>query len=146
MGRVPYRVFDNMVDILFKLYIYICIYVYPNPNPMKRNQPMYVETPFVSCTVCVNHFLEQVVSSTENGGTPPLPIVDFIASSSSCVLLFAVGGRPSGQAAVPGVVPSFPGDRNHGVPRRQITIYFRRNLVVRTEYMVSKNRGMLVRR
>ena len=46
-------------------------YIYPkpnpNPNPMKRNQPMYSETPFVSYTVCINHVVEKVVSST--GGT-----------------------------------------------------------------------------
>ena len=35
---------------------------------MKRNnQPLYGETPFVSCTVCVNHVVGKVVSST--GGT-----------------------------------------------------------------------------
>ena len=35
---------------------------------MKRNNhPVYGETPFVSYTVCINHVVEKVVSST--GGT-----------------------------------------------------------------------------
>ena len=37
----------------------------PNPNPTKRNnQPLYGETPFVSYTVCVNHAVQKVGSST----------------------------------------------------------------------------------
>ena len=67
---LPYRFFDNMVDVLFKMVdILFKLYIYlnpnPNPNPMKRNnQPVYGETPCVSYTVCVNHVVEKVVSST----------------------------------------------------------------------------------
>ena len=91
MVKVPYRSFDNVVGILFTLYVhsssnpyrffessgyltafsttwltYSSNYMYPNPNPnrMKRNQPMYGEPPFVSYTVCVNHVVENVLSST----------------------------------------------------------------------------------
>ena len=59
-GTLP--LFRQMVDILLN-----DVYSNPNadPNPMKRNnQPMYGETPFVPCSVCVNHVVKKGVSST----------------------------------------------------------------------------------
>ena len=57
--------FRHVVDTLFKLYV---PQLNPNSNSMKRNnQPLCGETSSVSYTVCVNHVVEKVVSST--GGT-----------------------------------------------------------------------------
>ena len=57
------------------------IYPNPDPNPMKRNQPMQGDKPFVSYTVCVNHFLEYVVLSGQavvTGVVPsPPPVLAF---------------------------------------------------------------------
>ena len=56
--RIPYRFFEKMADIAFKIYV-----PYPtisNPNPMKRKQPMKGKTAFDSYTVIP---LGKVVSS-----------------------------------------------------------------------------------
>ena len=63
--RVPYRLFDDMVDALFVFCIPFIVYPNLNGNFMKRNnQPLYSETLLVSYTVCVNHAIEKVVRST----------------------------------------------------------------------------------
>ena len=50
----------NLIAFSTAWLTYYMNYAYPNPNPnpMKRLQPMYGETPFVSYTVCVNHVVK----------------------------------------------------------------------------------------
>ena len=64
-GYITYRLFEKIVDTP-------CVRdanrtnPKPKPKPIRPNQPMIGVSPFVSYTVCANHFLEHVVSSTEN--------------------------------------------------------------------------------